>query len=96
MREGDTLAAEPIDVRRADVLVPQRVNRVPALLIGTDPEDVGSIRARWSCRRLVVSICFSGRDPRELRGGGGDEELSAIHGCSFHAGGDQHDEATER
>jgi hypothetical protein len=40
----NTVSNETVDVRRSNVIVPQAGNRVVALLIGTNPENVGRSR----------------------------------------------------
>ena len=45
--EGNAARDKPIDVWRADVLVSERANGVPTLLVGADPQYV---RARVGCR----------------------------------------------
>ena len=40
--ERDAARDQTVDVRRADVPVSERADRVPALLVGTDPKDVGA------------------------------------------------------
>ena len=47
MGEGDTFSHEAVDVRGGDVRVTERTDGVKALLVGTDPKDVGLDHDEW-------------------------------------------------
>ncbi len=44
MREGGAPSDEPVEIRRVDVGVAQRPDRLVALVVGEEEEDVGFVR----------------------------------------------------
>jgi hypothetical protein len=57
LRKSNAFADKGIDVRRANVLVPQSLDRVESLLIGAVPENVWSSHVVLRClEELTVSI----------------------------------------
>ncbi len=68
--EGRAALHQRIDRRRRDMRVAERADRVEALLVGAEPEDVGSILAHGCLSSLVV-IITTFPAARRRRGAGG-------------------------
>ena len=55
MSERGAFRDQPIQIRRPDMRIAERVDRIKALVLGTDPEDVRKWHGMVDCRWLTVS-----------------------------------------